>query len=175
MAEKVMNIKEYFKNFFKTRRIGWYLCLCAVPLMLIGNIIYRVSYSDMDMQRFFSVEAYAVLYAAIVLVSAISLLEPVEKWAPIAAFALTLCSFCLFVNGTYMYLSSVFFGGVTAEALASLNAGFVATIVFQFLAMIVSLVALFLPHEKKQKTDDGIKESADTVKATVGEETAEGL
>ena len=69
----------------------------------------------------------------------------------------------------------MFFGGVTAEALASLNAGFVATIVFQFLAMIVSLVALFLPHEKKQKTDDGIKESADTVKATVGEETAEGL
>lgn len=166
-----MDIKNYFKNFFGTRRIGWYLCLCTVPLLLVGNIIYRVGYADMDMQRFFSPSAYAVMYIAAALCVAVSFVRPVEKWAPLVMFALTLCSFCLFVNGTYMYLSSVFFAGLTAEAFSSLNAGFTATVIFQFLTMIIALVALFLPHEKKQKTTGRIVESAEAVNAAGGDTT----
>lgn len=172
-----MDIKNYFKNFFKSRRIGWYICLGSAPLLLVTAVIYRLGYSGMDMQRFFSVPSYVVLYITMLLCVTLSVVRPVEKWTPLAVFALTLCSFCLFANGTYMYLSSVFFAGVTAEALASLNVGFTATVILQFVIMIVALVALFLPHDKKQNTaaepTGRIVEPAEGVKAAAGDDTTE--
>ena len=168
-----MDIKGYFKDFFKTRWVGWYICLCTVPLILIGNIIYRVGYADMNMQRFFSASAYAVAYVTIVLCIAVSFVRPVEKWAPLIVFALTLCSFCLFVNGSFMYLSSVFFGGLTAEAFASLNPSFTATIIFQALTVIAALVALFVPHEKKAKNTVARAISENTENIEIAEETTE--
>lgn len=146
-----MDVKGYFKDFFKTRWVGWYIHWASLALMLVVAIVYGVVYSDMSMQRYFSSAAFAVIFVAFAAGVVLAFVRPATKWAPLVVFGLLLCSFCLFVNGTYMIVSTAFFAGVNAAAFAALDKGFVMTVVFYLIPMIVCIVALFVKHERTPK------------------------
>jgi hypothetical protein len=75
-------------------------------------------------------------------------------------FAAEFYAFCQFIDGTYLYLSSVFFGGITAEALASLNIGFVVSAAMFLAVILLSLVATFLKNGKERKANTEQKTAA---------------
>ncbi|MCD8286469.1 MAG: hypothetical protein LUD50_04525, partial [Clostridia bacterium] len=58
---------------------------------------------------------------------------------------------CQFVNTSYLYLSSNFFGGVSIEAILGMNRSYLFVVLGIVVVMVLSIVAVFMGTEKKSK------------------------
>jgi hypothetical protein len=156
---------QYFKDFFKTRAVGFWLFLLSAVLASAGSGVYYYFYHDDSMLRYFSQQAFLLPLIASAGTILLSLIRPLSKWAPLVLFSAEFYAFCQFINGTYLYLSSVFFGGITAEALSSLNMGFIVSVAVFLAVILLSLVATFLKNGKERKSNTEQKTVACEVEA----------
>lgn len=141
-------------NFIKTRRAGFWVMVGAMVVALIEAIVYGSTYLDplSGLSGYFSAAALALPFAGIVVALAASVFRPTREWAPVVLFAFEFASFGTFITGTYMYLSEVFYAGITAEAFAALNKGFTASVALYLIAFIASITAIFLKQGAEQKS-----------------------
>lgn len=149
----MQKIKDFFKEFFKTRTVGFYIMIAAIVLALVENIIYVSFYKSVELLRYYSATAFTLPFIAIIACLALSMFKITHKWAPIVLFGLELCAFCLFIDSTYMYLASAFYGGISAAAIASLSPGFLTCVIFYILILILSIVAIFMKGRKELQSE----------------------
>lgn len=145
----MQKVKDFFKEFFKTRTVGYYIMIATLVLALVENIIYVSFYKGAELSRYYSPAAFAVPFIAIIACLALSMFKQTYEWAPIVFFGLEVCAFCLFVNGTYMYLTSALFGGFNMSALLSLSPGLWTCAVFYIAILILGVVVTFLKGRKE--------------------------
>lgn len=140
------------KDFFKSRRIGFYLTVAAVILALVQLIVYAAAFSASDFIRYkhWSVILFSVF--AMLFGLGLGLTRWTEPFAPLAVFVFELISFLMFAKYGYMYFSELFFAGVTAEAVSQMYYGYMASIVLYVLIWGVSIAAFFTHQSKKMKT-----------------------
>ena len=144
-------ITEFFKEFFKTRTVGYYIMIATAILALVENIIYVVYYHGIDLLRYYSQTAFILPFFAVVACVALSMFKVTHKWAPLALFGIELCAFVLFIDSTYMYLSSAFYGGISAEAISDLNSGFLACVILYVVILALSIAAVFMKGRKEPR------------------------
>lgn len=139
------------KKFFKTRAAGFYIMLVAVVLALIECIMYHHFYTEPAMLQYYSGLSFALSILAMGFSLAMSLFPPTAKWAALVLYALEFCAFLLFIDSTYLYLTTSMHSGISMEAIFGLNTGFLSSAILHVLIMIVSLVSVFLKSEKGPK------------------------
>lgn len=145
----MQKITKFFKEFLKTRTVGYYLMIAAAILALVENIIYVSYYQSVNLLRYYSQTAFILPFVAIVACLALSMFKVTHKWAPLALYGIELCAFVLFIDSTYMYLSSAFYGGISASAIFGLSPGFLCSVVFYVVILALSMAAIFMKGRKE--------------------------
>lgn len=146
----MQKIKQFFLDFFKTRGAGFYVMLAAAVIALTETILYGVYYQSAEMVRYYSQPAFLIPFFAVVGCLALSLFRVTAKWAPLVLYGLELCAFCLFIDSTYLYLSSAFYGGISASAIFGLSPGFLLGVLFYVIVFALSIASVFLKGRRER-------------------------
>lgn len=131
------------KKFFIERRAGFYVSAAAVLAVIAGAFVYLAVYNGTPYMSwmvfvlpFISAAAFAVLCS----------FGKTETTAPVLCAVLNFISFLIYIHAVYLYLSEVFFGGITAEAFSRMDPGFVSTAMLYFFSAVLGNVGLYLPQ-----------------------------
>lgn len=129
------------QEFFQTRREGFYLALAAAVLSVVEAIVYLVGYIG---SPYMSLWAAILPFVAAALFAVLCMFKVTERWAPLAMTVVDFIAFLLYINAVYLYLSEVFFAGVTAEAFKRINPLFVAATILYLVTVILGNIAVYL-------------------------------
>lgn len=147
------------------RAFGFYLGLLTAILSVVTGVAFMLGYGESE---YMSTEAFALVIAAAVAFVVLSLFRGTSSLAPVALFGLNFASFLLYVHAIYMYLSSVFYGGFSAEALAMLDSEFVLCTLLWVVIVVLSNICMFLKQRKPvlavEEPKKGSKKSAKQAK-----------
>ena len=155
---------NFFKEFLKTRTVGYYIMIAAAVLALVENIIYVSYYQSVNLLRYYSQTAFILPFIAVVACVALSMFKITHKLAPVVLYGIELYAFVLFMDSTYMYLSSAFYGGISASVIFQLSPGFLLSVALYVIILVLSMMAVFMKGRKDldaQETKTDIAESSE--------------
>ena len=134
------------RSFFAGRTVrGFYFPVIAALLSLAAAIIYIVGYTG---SSYYNLAAFLLpLIASIAYFARISL-PWTSRYAATVLEILVFIGFLIFVRHVYLYLSEVFYAGVTPTAIAALKPQFVLTLVFELLAVILANFGIYVAPKK---------------------------
>ena len=141
---------KIIKEFFARKGTGFYIACAAALLAIIEVIVYAVTFSaaeNTNLDVHFEVWL-PTLFAVLVFVG-LCLFKVTEDYAAAALFGLEFISFLTFVLNGYMYLTDVFFNGVTAEAFTSMNGGYAFCVIAYLLILVLSGAGVFVRQTRK--------------------------
>ncbi len=137
---------------------GFYLAGLTAILSVVTAIVYAMGYSE---SSFMSWTACGLAVAAAALFIALSLFKGTSSLAPVALFSLDFVSFLAYIHATYMYLSEVFYGGFSFEAMKLLDSTYVLCTVLWLSVVILSNISIYTKQrktvEEEQPTKKGKK------------------
>lgn len=133
---------------------GWkelsvsYMIFAALSsvLAIVAAIVFQVSYHGTQYYELLAVILPLIGVAAFLL---LNFVRPVRPFAGIVLWLFLFVSFLVYVHAVYMYLSEVFYSGITAEAISSISPAFIGTMVLYLGAAIVANVTAWLRKTKK--------------------------
>lgn len=146
-------------NFFKTRRVGFYLSCVSALLLFCQSFIYLSGFGS-DVEKM-SWAAFALSLCGAVLFSALSVSKYTSSYASPALALFSFIAFLQFISRQIIYLSDVFYGGVTSSAIASLNGSFVACAVILILCISLAVAGIFT-RQYKAVTESGGEQAETT-------------
>jgi len=126
---------------------GFYATLLAAVLSLVAAFVYMGAYSR---TRYMSWAAFAIIIVGVVITVAMVFLKLI-RFAPTVMLASIYLAFMFYIYYIYFYISSVVYG----IQYSGFPAIFYINIAFFLLAIIVSIVSIFLSPYKKNKS--GVK------------------
>ena len=129
--------KDNVKEFFRSRRVGFWLLVAAVALSLAETIAYAVLYSAAERAAYASSTAMWLPYLGIVVACVMSLFAATRSYAPLALFGFQIGSFIAYMNGITAYMSLFFFRDVNAKHLSDMD----GAVWFVFVAFLLVLAA----------------------------------
>lgn len=135
-------------NFLKTRTVGFWLTCAAALLVFVQAFVYLDEFSN-DVEKM-SWAAFALSLCGVAAFAGLSVSRHTAPYAPAALAVCAFVAFLQFVSGQIIYLSDVFYGGVTASAIASLNGAFVACAVLLILSTGLAVAGIFTRQRKKE-------------------------
>ena len=159
---------ETVKKFFKKKTVGFYLSAVAALLSLVTAIVYAAAYNG---SNYMSWAAFAMFVLAFVAFVALSLFGVTYRFAPAVGGVLDLIAMCLYIGAVYMYLSEVFYGGITAAAMAELDPAFVFCLVASVVCIGLFIAGIFVRQRKRVKADTNGGETAADDRSVKGEGT----
>lgn len=136
----------HVQNYLKTKAVGFYLLAVVALLSLIATIAYLVGYVG---SKYMSVVVLIMLICAFVVTGVLMAFKKTSAFAPISAGVFNLAGFCMFIRTVYMYFTEVFYGGISAEAIQSLNPCLIICMLFMLINVILSVVCVFVRQNKK--------------------------
>lgn len=143
-------------QFFNKRTIrGFYLPLVGALLSLAASIIYIVAYTGTN---YFNIAAFLLPLFSVIGFIGLILFPVTEKYASLCLELLSFLGFLFFIHATYLYLSTVFYDGVTLSAIQSINPCFVLTLLFELLAIIFGNIGIYVSPRKDQGKEKSLKE-----------------
>ena len=142
------------KNFFsvtlpktiKRKSAGFYVSMSAAIIAFAASITYAVGYAT---SIYFTWWVFVSAFFAFVTFFALCWHRYTVPYAPVACGVLSLTALLVFIRRTYVYLSEVFYGGITAEAMKNVDPIFIVCMVFFLICVILSVVGICLRQEKK--------------------------
>lgn len=151
------------------RAFGFYLGLLTAFFSVVTGVVFMLGYGESE---YMSMEAFTLVIAAAVAFVVLSLFRGTSSLAPVALFGLDFCSFLLYIHAIYMYLSSVFYGGFSVEALDMLDSEFVRCTLLWFVIVVLSNICMFMRQRKpaavaEEKTKGNQKATKKIQKAQV--------
>lgn len=141
---------DVIKDFFKTRRIGFYFTVVAVVLALVQLIIYSVAFNDVLHVQYRSTAAIVCSSLAIVLGVLLSCTHWTERCAPAAVALLELLAFLFFIRDGYWYFTTQFFAGVTWTAIITTYYGYLVSIVMFVVILALSVASMYMKQGKSR-------------------------
>ena len=157
----MQNITKFFKEFLKTRTLGYYLMIAAAILALVEDIIYVSYYQSVNLLRYYSSTAFILPFIAVAACLVLSMFDVTHKLAPLALYGIELCAFVLFIDSTYMYLSSAFYGGISASAIFGLSPGFLLGVLLYVIILALSIAAVFMKGRKEPSANESVNAAAE--------------
>lgn len=132
-------------EFFKSRRVGFYLSCAAALLLLIAATVYGICYRR---SVYGNTAACVLAGVGVALFVLLTVPKTTRRYAPIVLFVFSLTAFLLFVQTSYLYFSEVFFGG--AAGIANMRADYAVSLLFFLLASILSNIGIFMKSGKEE-------------------------
>lgn len=142
-------------NFFKRKSPMFYIGLAGAIMSFISAFIYLFSYKG---TRYFDSSALVFAVVACILYIALSILSITSGLASPIMALFSMLSFCKYVYATYMYLSEVFYHGVTLESIRMMNPAYVICIIGFLIPMLIGIVGFFVKQEWHKNNNDEIEE-----------------
>ena len=141
------------KEFFATRRAGFYFTLAVAVISFVQLIVYAVAFSSSAIvtYRHWTVIFFAALAALVA--AAMPFFRVTAPWAAAAATLAEFLSFLMFVYHGYMYFSQIFYGGVSVSLFFQMHYGYLASMILYVLALAAGTAAVFLRGEKRREPD----------------------
>lgn len=141
------------KEFFATRRAGFYFTLAVAVISFVQLIVYAVAFSSSAIvtYRHWTVIFFAALAALVA--AAMPFFRVTAPWAAAAATLAEFLSFLMFVRHGYMYFSQIFYGGVSVSLFFQMHYGYLASMILYVLALAAGIAAVFLRGEKRREPD----------------------
>lgn len=157
-----MNNKSSFKslldNIKKTmtsKWIGFYLGVSSIIIGIIVAIIYQIHYQG---SAYYSNVSVILPFIAALLFIILSLFKQTSKFAPIVSSVLIFVAFLVFINASYMYLSEVFYSGISKESLAALDKTYVVCILLFLISAIIGNVSIYKKQNKERMVGESVNE-----------------
>ena len=148
--------KVYYKNYIQTRWIGFYALVAAVVLTLIIPFVYK---SGFEITNYYSGTAFALPFLSLIAL-VLAACKYTERYAPVALFIIILISFLVFIETSYMYLTSAFFGGITGNILKQAGFPYSFCTIAHLVGLILSGVAVFAKPAREVKNVTNAEEVA---------------
>lgn len=141
------SLLDNIKQTITSKWIGFYLGVSSIVIGIIVAIIYQVHYTG---TAYYSSVAVILPFIAALLFIGLSLFKETSKFAPIISSILIFIAFLIFINASYMYLSEVFYSGISKETLQALDKTYVVCIVLFLISGIVGNVAIYKKQNKEK-------------------------
>lgn len=139
-------------NFLRTRTVGFWLACTAALIVFVQAFIYLDGFSN-DVEKM-SWAAFALSLCGAAAFAGLSISRYTAPYAPAALAACAFVAFLQFVTGQIIYLSDVFYGGVTSSAIASLNSDFVACAVLLIISTGLAVAGIFTKQRKTENENE---------------------
>lgn len=143
------------KRFFGSKAAGFYVCLCALLLSLAAAVVYAACYNG---TMYMSWWAFAVPLIAAAGFAGLSLFRATSVCAPAVLGLGDFTAFLLYIRHVYIYLSEVFYAGLSAEAFANIAPEFFACTLLFFAAFVLSVVGVCMRQSKPLQRANGKEE-----------------
>ena len=138
-------------NFFRERTVrGFYFPLVAAILSLISSIVYISSYLSTS---YYHITAFLFPLLGFIFFVAMSLFKWTKNYAAIALELFTFLGFIFYIRYIYLYLSTVFYDGISMQAIGNLSPSFVIVLLFELTAVVLSNFAIYIPPVKANKEE----------------------
>ena len=82
-----------------------------------------------------------------------SLFKWTKNYAAIALELFTFLGFIFYIRYIYLYLSTVFYDGISMQAIRNLSPSFVIVLLFELTAIVLSNFAIYIPPVKANKEE----------------------
>ena len=145
--EKALKILKAIGRWFASRWVGFYL---LIPVE-IATFIYAFVYGGEFMGGFYGSTAVMTLTIITLLAFVLACFRPTARFAPIVMFATQLITLGIFIETSYMYLSSPFFNGIQGNVLVQAGFPYSYCVLCSVLCIIITAVAACFRQYKNQK------------------------
>ena len=119
--------------------------LISAGVAVAASVVYYLQYNQ---TQYFDNLAFLLPLIGVALFLIVGMIPPVANFAPVALWAAAFAGLLLYVHAVYMYLSEVFYSGVTPETIASIDPGFVITTLLYLVASILTNIAAWVKQRK---------------------------
>lgn len=142
------------EEFFESRSAGFYVSLAAAALSIITPILYVIAYAG---TVYMSWIAFALPFVAAALFVGLAFFKQTERLAPLVMGIVDFVAFLLFIHAVYLYLSEVFFGGISLEAILNINPLFILCTLFFLACVVLSNIGVYM---KQSSANASVEENA---------------
>lgn len=149
------------KAFFKQRWIGFFL---LIPVALMSFIIPFVYMSGFLRTDYMSVWAVILPFAAIGTI-ALAFFKKTARFAPIAMFAMELAGLLVFIETSYMHLTTAFFGGINGNIFVQAGFSFSFCTIAFVLNIVICIAAMCFGQYRGEKQFFGNESKEPAAKA----------
>lgn len=141
------------KHSGKKRRncAGFYISAAAAALGLVGGIVFNTGFSIPAYAEYYSVTPLICAIIGAVAYAAMSVTAFTANLAPKVLFITTLVEFLSFVSCSYMYLSGVFYSGVSLETIQMIDPVYLTSAVTMLLAFVLANVAFWCKQVESEE------------------------
>ena len=138
-----------FAQFFKNRTIrGFYLPCVAALLSLIASIIYISGYMG---SSYYNILPFLFPLIGAVLFFGLIFFKLTERFAALVNEIFTFLGFLFFIRYVYLYLSTVFYDGISLQAIANISPVFTCVLLFELIAIVLANFGLYIAPRKEEK------------------------
>lgn len=142
---------EKIKKYLNTdcyKNIGFYFTAVSAVLAFIAGIVYAGAFKKEFLTGYYTAAVVILPIISLVLAVLLEAFKPTANIAPIVSWGLSLITFLTFAGTSYMYLSGVFYNGVSAEAFALVDGGYLFIAIAFLVSAILGNVALWLKQSE---------------------------
>ena len=138
---------EIINNFFKSKRINYYIGLSFSVLMIFVGIFYAITYSA---ESYYNSIVWILAIVGGLAYIALSIFDITAPFAPVVLAMSALGTFTSHIRYCYMYFTNIFFNGVTLKGILDMNITCSLTIVIPLITLITSIVLMYLKQTRKE-------------------------
>ena len=134
-------------NFFKSKRINYFVGLAFAILMIFLGIFYAVTYNA---ETYYNAIVWIIAIIGGLAYIGLSIFDITAPFAPILLGLGGLGAFTSHIRYCYMYFTNIFFNGVTLKAILVMNFTCTLAIVIPLITLIASIVLMYLKQTRKE-------------------------
>ncbi len=142
---------EKIKKYLNTdcyKNIGCYFTAVSAVLAFVAGLVYAGAFKQEFLTGYYTAAVVVLPIISLVLTVLLAAFKPTANIAPIASWGLSLITFLTFAGTSYMYLSGVFYNGVSAEAFALIDGSYLFIAIALLVSAILGNVALWLKQRE---------------------------
>lgn len=147
------NIKKYLNLRFYTQP-GFYVSAAAAVFGLVAAIIFSIGFGKEGLSEYYSVTVVLLPIFGFIAFIALAAFERTAQYSPVAMWAFEFSALLAFISSAYMYLSGIFYNGISAESMAMIDSAFMGTAILLLIACISGNVAIWLRQTAKKENTE---------------------
>lgn len=140
LSQFTKNVSKHVLQTYSSKTTGFWIGLSAAVVAVLQGILYAVWYKQ---TAFYDSAAVVVSIVGAVIFLLLSASRYSSPFAPVALAVANFFGFLMYVKATYMYLADVFYGGINATSLASIDKEYVICVVMFVVSTVVANVAIY--------------------------------
>lgn len=152
-----LNLKCY-------KSVGFYFSAVAAILGIAAAAVYGAGFQKETLSSYYSAVGVILPVLGAIAYLLLVAFKKTSQYAPVVLWLFVFAGLLAFVSKVYMYLSGVFYNGVSADTIAMIDPAFMGCAVLLILACVIGNAGIYLRQTEKIRTkDDADDEDKDKI------------